>query len=327
MFYSSCFHSIAPFSLRSRRFFALAAVLFLVLTVSQPSLATGTQEKHQSGKAGMNLGQAIVVGLTEGLTEYLPVSSTGHLYLVERLIGIGNTENERAAADAYVIAVQIGAILAVLWLYFGRVKEAVLGVLGKDKNGRALAINLVAAFLPAVFVGLALEKAIKAHLFGLWPIAAAWLAGGIAILLTARSAPNPNKGTDIESLTVPQSLAIGVAQCVAMWPGVSRSLVTIIAGKVAGLSTQAAVEFSFLLGLITLGAATSYEIAKEGSAILAAFGWLSPLIGLIVAFISAVIAVKWMVAYLNRRGLGAFGYYRVALAVVAFCLIMGGIVR
>lgn len=143
----------------------------------------------------------------------------------------------------------------------------------------------------------------------------------------SRSAPDQDKGFGIESLSLKQSFVIGIAQCIAMWPGVSRSLVTIVAGRMVGLRIRAAVEFSFLLGLTTLGGATTYEIAKDGPKILAAFGWTSPLVGLLTAFVSAIIAVKWMVAYLNRHGLAVFGYYRVALAVFAFSLMVYGVVR
>lgn len=276
---------------------------------------------------GMTTAQALILGIMEGITEYLPVSSTGHLYLVQRLIGVGNSATAREAADSYVIAVQIGAILAVLWLYWSRVREVAQGVLGRNKRGCVLACNLTAAFVPAAAIGIILESVIKEHLFGLWPITAAWLLGGIAILSVSRSAPDQDKGFGIESLSLKQSFVIGIAQCIAMWPGVSRSLVTIVAGRMVGLRIRAAVEFSFLLGLTTLGGATTYEIAKDGPKILAAFGWTSPLVGLLTAFVSAIIAVKWMVAYLNRHGLAVFGYYRVALAVFAFSLMVYGVVR
>ncbi len=304
-----------------KRFFAVLLVLFLSGTVI---FAQGGSEERKS--SGMSTAQAVILGAVEGLTEYLPVSSTGHLYLTERLIGLGTPEDEKAA-DSYVIAVQIGAILAVLVIYARRIKDIILGIFGKNKTGLRLAINIIVAFLPAVVIGLICEDVIKRYLFGLMPIAVAWLVGGVAILLTGKKDSDLNAGDELEKLTVKNSFIIGLAQCVAMWPGTSRSLVTLVAGKLVGLKTAAAVEFSFLLGLITLGAATCYEMLKEGSEIISVFGWASPLLGIAVAFVSAVIAVKWMVAYLNKHGLDIFGWYRIALSVLAFGLIFAGVVK
>ncbi|MBP5093956.1 MAG: undecaprenyl-diphosphate phosphatase [Abditibacteriota bacterium] len=304
-----------------KKFFAVLLVLFLSGTIL---FAEGESEERTS--SGMSTAQAVILGAVEGLTEYLPVSSTGHLYLAERLIGLGTPEDEKAA-DSYVIAVQIGAILAVLVIYARRIKDIILGIFGKNKTGLKLAINIIVAFLPAVVIGLICEDVIKRYLFGLMPIAVAWLVGGVAILLTGKKDSDLNAGDELEQLSVKNSFIIGLAQCVAMWPGTSRSLVTLVAGKLVGLKTAAAVEFSFLLGLITLGAATCYEMLKEGSEIISVFGWASPLLGIAVAFVSAVIAVKWMVAYLNKHGLDIFGWYRIALSVLAFGLIFAGVVK
>ena len=290
-----------------KRFFAVLLVLFLSGTVI---FAEGGSEERKS--SGMSTAQAVILGAVEGLTE--------------RLIGLGTPEDEKAA-DSYVIAVQIGAILAVLVIYARRIKEIILGIFGKNKTGLRLAINIIVAFLPAVVIGLIFEDLIKQYLFGLMPIAIAWLVGGVAILLTGKKDSDLNAGDELEKLTVKNSFIIGLAQCVAMWPGTSRSLVTLVAGKLVGLKTAAAVEFSFLRGLITLGAATCYEMLKEGSEIISVFGWASPLLGIAVAFVSAVIAVKWMVAYLNKHGLDIFGWYRIALSVLAFGLIFAGVVK
>ncbi|HOS97411.1 MAG TPA: undecaprenyl-diphosphate phosphatase [Deltaproteobacteria bacterium] len=275
---------------------------------------------------GMTYLQAVVLGVVEGLTEYLPVSSTGHLYLVSRLLGLGATPEGRVATDAYVIAIQIGAILAVLWLYPGRVASMVRGFLGRDRQGLGLALNTLGAFLPAAIIGLAFGDLIKERLFGICPVTLAWLAGGMAILLVARKMHrHPGHGMELRELTLGAALVIGLIQCIAMWPGVSRSLVTILGGVLVGLSVQAAVEFSFILGLVTLGAATCYEIVREGPAMLLQFGLLPPAIGILTAFLSAVAAVKWMVAYLHRHGLEAFGYYRIGLAFITMALMLFGV--
>jgi undecaprenyl-diphosphatase len=304
--------------LSPKKFIITVVVCFiLVLMAGTALLAEQASYPDKPSHHPMSLIESVVLGITEGLTEYLPISSTGHLHLVQRLMGIGETEEEKAAADSYAISIQIGAILAVLWLYFGRVKQIVSGIMGGNKTGRALLINILAAFVPAVVVGLLLEDYIKGYLFGLLPITIAWFVGGLAILLMdINRNPAKTKGTELEDLTLKQSLVIGITQCIAMWPGVSRSLATIVAARLQGLSVQASVEFSFLLGLVTLGSATAYEIVKSGPSMIAAYGLINPLVGMLVAFLSAVAAVKWMVSYLNKRGLGIFGYYRMGLALV-----------
>jgi len=264
--------------------------------------------------------QALVLGLVEGLTEYLPVSSTGHLLLAQRLMGIESS----TASDAFAICIQAGAIVAVLGLYRARVASMGLGLLGRDETGRRLLVNLVSAFIPAAVLGLLLEKPIKKYLFGgdawgLWPIVAAWLVGGLAILAVSfarkRRGASPGTGLDLDHLTSKMALIVGVAQCIAMWPGVSRSLITIVGGVLVGLSLPAAVELSFLLGGVTLGAATAYDALKHGSEMLETYGVVPLLIGFGAAWLSAVLAVKWMVGYLKSHGMEIFGWYRVLLAV------------
>ncbi len=268
--------------------------------------------------------QAIILGIVEGVTEYLPVSSTGHLILAQRAMGIANSD----AANAYAICIQGGAILAVLTLYAGRAKQMALGVAGRNAAGRRLAGALFVALLPLVVI-VFLEKAVKAHLFGLWPVTAAWFVGGAAILAVAwwRQARGraPREGLTLEQLTWRMALVIGAAQCVAVWPGVSRSLVTIVAGVLVGLSLPAAVEFSFLLGVVTLGGATVKDFIEYRHEMLAEYSPLTMAIGFVFAFIAAVAAVKWMVAYLNRHGLALFGYYRIAIAVTTAVLIWLGV--
>ncbi len=268
----------------------------------------------------MDYFQALVLGLVEGLTEYLPVSSTGHLLLAQRLMGIGSS----TASDAFAISIQGGAILAVLGLYRARVAQMIMGLLGRDQTGRHLLLNLIAAFIPAAVLGLLLEKPIKKYLFGgdewgLWPVVAAWLVGGLAILAVSfarrRRGVTPSTGLDLDQLTIRMALIVGFVQCIAMWPGVSRSLITIVSGVLVGLSLPAAVELSFLLGVITLTAATLYDALKHGPEMLATYGAVPLLIGFVSAWISAVLAVKWMVGYLKSHGMEIFGWYRVALAI------------
>jgi undecaprenyl-diphosphatase len=266
----------------------------------------------------MNWWQAILLGLVEGLTEYLPVSSTGHLILAQRLLAIPADR----AAGAYAICIQAGAIMAVLGLYRQRVKGMLLGLMGRDRAGLLLAGKIAVAFLPAALTGFFLDAVIEEYLFGLWPIIGAWFFGGLALLLVARRGRDraPEAAADptvLEKLNWRTALVIGLAQCLALWPGTSRSLVTILAGSLMGLSLGSAVEFSFLLGLVTLTAATGYKAVAGGPAMVQAYGWPLMLTGFLFAAISAAVAVKWLVRYLERHSLLVFGLYRVALAGLA----------
>jgi len=275
----------------------------------------------------MDWWQAVVLGVVEGLTEYLPVSSTGHLLLAERAMGIPKSD----ALDAYAVCIQAGAILAVLGLYAGRVKQMTLGLAGRDPKGLRLLVNLVAGVAPAIVLGLLLEKRIKALLFGLWPVTAAWLVGGVAILLIARwmrkARPDGAAGTGLDDLAWKSALLVGLIQCVAMWPGTSRSLVTILGGVLVGLSLPAAVEFSFLLGVVTLTGAAGKDAVEHGSKIVAEIGWGNAILGVAVATVSAAAAVKWMVSYLRTHSLAVFGWYRIALAVAVAGLLLSGVIQ
>jgi undecaprenyl-diphosphatase len=315
-----------------RRPARLAAVL-LALLAAAAFLATGPGAEGSPDAAAeaadgraLSIRDAVILGVVEGVTEYLPVSSTGHLLLTEHLLGLTGDAELTAAADSYAIAIQFGAILAVVLLYWRRLVTIARGIVGRDREGRHLAIVLLASFLPAVAIALVGEKFIKGYLFALWPITAAWLVGGVVILLVARhdraTNHSPEDGAQMADLTVGRAVVIGLLQCVAMWPGVSRSLVTLLGGRLVGLSTTAAVEYSFLLGLITLSAATVYEAVSEGAAIIHTFGIATPIVGVIAAFVAAALAVEWMVSYLHRHTLAIFGWYRLALsAVVALLLV------
>jgi len=281
------------------------------------------------GDSGLSIVDAVVLGVVEGVTEYLPVSSTGHLLLAAEALGLTGTEEQKAATDAYVIVIQFGAIMAVLVLYWRRVWSMLRGLAGRDPAGRRLAIALIASVIPAVLIGVLGEQLLKDYLFHLWPITAAWLVGGVVILAVVRydkrSGRDSYAGDALEELTARKALVIGVLQCVAMWPGVSRSLVTILGGRLVGLSTQAAVEYSFLLGLVTLTGASVYETAKEGGAIIDTLGVVAPLVGIVAAFVAAALSIKWMVGYLNRHTLAIFGWYRIGLALVVAALILAKI--
>ena len=287
--------------------------------------------------------QAFILGIIEGITEYLPVSSTGHLLVAQRLMGIGSATNQaKAAADAFAICIQGGAILAVLGLYHRRLAQMVRGMLGRDHEGLRLAFALLAGFLPAAVIGVLFNDWIEAKLFGIWPVVVAWLVGGMLILATSwwrKSDPARGSGRELTQLTLSMAFIIGLLQCVAMWPGVSRSLMTIVGGLLVGLSVKAAVEYSFLLGVITLTAATAkkavwqvhdidpaYDVWFGGAKLMwHSYGPLPLLVGVAAATISAAVAVKWLVSYLQSHGLAIFGWYRIAIGLLIGGLVAGGV--
>ncbi len=285
-----------------------------------------TEAQNQAADAEMTAWKAAILGVVEGVTEYLPISSTGHLVVTQRILGIGDDDATKDAADTYAIAIQFGAILAVLGLYWTRIKSMFMGLLGRDDEGRRLLLALVVAFLPAVVIGVLFEGPIKDNLLGPGPVIAAWLVGGIALLWLAPKILPDRPGLAVTEIGWRQALIIGCAQVLAMWPGTSRSLVTLLAAFAIGATLAAAVEFSFLLGLMTLGAATLYETAKNGSTVIDAYGWVDPLVGLVFAFVSAVIAVKWMVSYLRTRSLAIFGWERIAAAAITLVLLATSVI-
>jgi len=283
------------------------------------------QESNQTQVPGMSYRDATVYGLVEGITEFLPISSTGHLILVsEALSEQPKTKEHKEAINAYLIVIQAGAILAVALLYRKEIWSIALGILGLDPRGKRLGINLLLGFLPAAMIGPFLDDIIESALFGLLPIAIALLAGGLLMLWaevrkkrqsTELSAANDKT---LDDLTYSNSLCIGFMQCVAMWPGTSRSMMTIVGGYLVGLERARAAEFSFLLGLITLTAAAAYkgltkwEVMRDNLE-------LGPVLwGCLVAGMSAGLSVYWLVSYLTRRGLGLFVWYRVILSLVVF---------
>ena len=289
----------------------------------------------------LSIWQAIILGLVEGITEYLPISSTGHLILTSAVLGLNEPAETKAAVDAFNIVIQGGAILAVLGLYFKRVRQMISGLLGKNAAGLKLLLNLFVAFLPAAVFGVLLDDWIGARLFHPVPVIAALAVGGLLMIFIGPWQRKRFKGdehadpagtfsyVDIEHLTWKRALIIGLLQCIAMWPGTSRSMMTILGGMSVGLRPKQAAEFSFLLGLPTLGGACVYRMAKnlmaDGPNMFEQLGVAPIIVGILVATISAAIAIKWLVGYLSRHGVCVFGWYRLALAAVFAVLVWRGL--
>jgi len=271
----------------------------------------------------MNLFQAAILGAVEGLTEFLPVSSTGHLILAAHAMGLVGR-----AMDDFEIVIQAGALLAVLWLYRARVLEALRGATRPGSAGQRLLLGLLVAFVPAAVLGLALHHKIEEHLFGPVPVAVALFAGGIVMVVFERRRRKHGvtpRYDLVDSIPLRVAFLIGVFQCLSLWPGVSRSMVTILGALLLGCSAVAAAEFSFLLALPTLGAATLYDLVKSREDLLsgAAVGPAAMIVGLAVAAVVAVIAIRSFIRWLTRHGLEPFGWYRIALGILLLVFLWG----
>lgn len=299
-----------------------------------PPVEAATAAEPAPGPLG--LGEAALLGLVEGVTEFLPVSSTGHLILTGHFLGLGDTEVLRGAApgvtgrkdavDAYLVIIQAGAIAAVGLIYWRRLGTVAAGLLGRSADGLRLARNLLLAFLPAVVLALAARDFIKAQLFSVWPVVLALAVGAVVMLWAERwQRSHPARAElDLPALSPWQALAIGLAQCFALWPGMSRSMAAMVGGYLVGLTPARAAEFSFLLGFLTLGAASAYEMVKAGPEVLRQLGLAPALMGVAVATVSAALAVRWFVAFLQRFGLAAFAWYRLVLAAVLAAVFFSG---
>lgn len=275
----------------------------------------------------MNWLQALILGIVEGVTEYLPISSTGHLILVAWLLGLSDDPAQWNAAFSFNVVIQVGAILAVLGLYRRRIVQMFRGVAGRDPAGLRLTANLTIAFLPAAIMGPLLVGPIREYLHGPWPVVGALFVGAWLMLAVAysRRLQKPELcGRDLDDMNWQMALIIGFGQCIAMWPGTSRSMMTIVAAMMLGIRPRYAAEFSFLLGLITLGAATAYEAIEQGNAMVDQFGITNVLIGLAAAAISAAFAVKWFVGFLTRYGVAPFGWYRLIVATALAIALLAG---
>jgi undecaprenyl-diphosphatase len=308
-------------------------------------------ELAQQPAAELSAGNAVVLGLIEGVTEFLPISSTGHLIIATKVMGLesekqlldsagrplwhkkpskdnpaGEPLTLKLAADTYTVVIQIGAIAAVVLLYWRQLLSMIVGVAGRSNSGARLLRNVVLATLPVAVIGLTLNNWISEHLFSV-PAVIGAQAGGAFLMLWAERWRRANTGigysrNDPSDLTPRKALGIGFAQCAALWPGTSRSMVTIVGGYLSGLTPVKAAEFSFLVGLPVLAGAALLKTIKSGSAMVEVFGWANLLLGGWVAAVSAAIAVRFLVTFLSRNGLAFFAYYRLALALVIAALFL-----
>ena len=263
--------------------------------------------------------KALVLGIVEGLTEFLPVSSTGHLIIAGQLIGFNGEK-----AKVFDIVIQTGAMLAVIWEYRARFARLVTGITS-DPVARRFAVNLVIAFLPAALLGLAFAGAIKQHLFHAIPVAAAFVLGGV-IILWVEHFPRRTTVEHVDDMTWKDALKVGLAQTFALIPGTSRSGATIIGGMLFGLSRRAATEFSFFLAVPTLIAAGAYDLYKHRALLDAGdLGVFSA--GFIVSFGSAFLCVRWLLRYIATHDFSAFAWYRIAFGIIVLATAYTGLVN
>ena len=263
--------------------------------------------------------KAAVMGVVEGLTEFLPISSTGHLILAGALLGFDDEK-----AKVFDIAIQTGAILAVIIVYWKKIRDTV-AALPTSRQAQRFTVNVLIAFIPAVILGLLFGKAIKAHLFTPVVVASTFILGGFIILWAEKRPQSEARIQNIDSMTPLDALKVGLVQCLAMIPGTSRSGATIIGGMLLGLSRRAATDFSFFLAIPTLIGAGAYSLYKERALLsmadLPLFG-----VGLLFSFVSAWICVRWLLGYISTHNFVPFAWYRIAFGLVVLGTAWSGLV-
>jgi undecaprenyl-diphosphatase len=268
------------------------------------------------------LAKAAVMGVVEGLTEFLPISSTGHLILAGALLGLDNEKGK-----VFDIAIQTGAILAVIIVYWQRIRDTV-ATLPTQRRAQRFTANVLVAFFPAVVLGLLFGKAIKAHLFTPVVVASAFIIGGFIILWAERRhgrAATAPRILDVDAMSGLDALKVGLVQCLAMIPGTSRSGATIIGAMLLGLSRKAATDFSFYLAIPTLIGAGVYSLYKERALLAMAdlpmFG-----VGLLFSFVSAWLCIRWLLRYIATHTFVGFAWYRIAFGIVVLATAWSGAV-
>jgi len=264
--------------------------------------------------------KAALMGIVEGLTEFLPISSTGHLILAGALLGFDDDK-----AKVFDIAIQTGAILAVIMVYWQKIKDTVV-TLPTSHASRAFALNVLIAFVPAVVLGLLFGKYIKAHLFTPVVVATTFILGGLIILWVEKRNKRFEVTSTVESMTPLLALKVGLVQCLAMIPGTSRSGATIIGGMLLGLSRKAATDFSFYLAIPTLTGAGAYSLYKERALLSIADAPMFA-VGLLFSFLSAWVCVRWLLKYIATHSFVVFAWYRIAFGLVVLATGYSGLVK
>lgn len=261
--------------------------------------------------------KAIIMGMVEGITEFLPISSTGHLILADALLNFWTKDK----ADLFIVVIQLGAILAVIYLYWARLWRALMGLItGKDperKNPRQLGISLIISTIPIMLLGLMFDKALKAALFNPTVVAISLIVGGLIIFWAERQQHNHTvKYAEAEDIDFKTAIIIGLIQCLALIPGTSRSGSTIIGSLFLGVSRKASAEYSFFLGIPVLVGAGLLDIVKNHQILTTSEDWTIMVVGIVVSFIFAMIFIKWLVNWVSSRDFTIFAWWRIVVGVL-----------
>ena len=263
--------------------------------------------------------KAAIMGIVEGITEFLPISSTGHLILASELMNFWTKEK----SDLFVVAIQMGAILAVIYEYWNKLWGAATGLVSGEAKGRHLGISLILASIPIMLVGLTFGETVKTLLFNDISVAIGLIVGGLIIWWVEKNPPKVN-AAEVENISIKEAIYIGLIQVLALFPGTSRSGATIIGAMMLGVSRKAATEFSFFLGIPVIVGAGVLDLAKNYQIYQTGQDWATFAVGLIVSFVSALILIRVLVAYVAKRNFMVFAWYRIASGLVILLFALTG---
>lgn len=263
--------------------------------------------------------QAIIMAIVEGLTEFIPVSSTGHLILVGKLIGFTG-----AFANLFSVVIQLGAILAIVVLYWNKLWNSVKSIFEPGRQGLKFWTNIIVAAIPGVILGFLFDDMIESKLFYTFPVSIALVVGGILMIIMENKYRRGKKINDVDQITVRQAFIVGLFQCLALWPGMSRSASTIMGGWIAGLSTVAAAEFSFFLAIPMMVGASGLSLIKGGMA-MSSMEVIALIVGFVGSFIVALVVVEKFIKFLQKKPMRIFAVYRIFIGIILLVLAAMGI--
>ncbi|WP_336035616.1 undecaprenyl-diphosphate phosphatase [Acinetobacter bereziniae] len=263
--------------------------------------------------------KAAIMGIVEGITEFLPISSTGHLILASELMNFWTKEK----SDLFVVAIQMGAIAAVIYEYWGKLWGAAIGLFSGEPKGRHLGVSIIAASIPIMIVGLTCGDIVKELLFNDISVAIGLIVGGLIIWWVEKNPPKVN-AVEVDNITIKEAIYIGLIQVLALIPGTSRSGATIIGGMMLGVSRKAATEFSFFLGIPVIVGAGLLDLFKNYYIYETTQDWTVFFVGLIVSFVSALILIRVLVAYVSKRDFMVFAWYRIASGLIILLFALTG---
>lgn len=262
--------------------------------------------------------KAAIIGVVEGITEFLPISSTGHMIIVGNLINFQAPAYPKAYINMFEVVIQLGAILAIVVLYWGKIKDSLVNI-APGRWGFKLWFNIIVAFIPAAIIGLLLHKTIEAKLFNAVTVSLALIVGGFLMIFMENKYRRGNPTKRIEDVSAVQAFKIGCFQCLALWPGMSRSASTIMGAWISGLNTVAAAEFSFFLAIPTMVAASGLSLIKE-RAVMNGSQIIALVIGFVVSFIVALVVVEKFLNFLKRKPMRVFAIYRIFIGIIILVL-------